>query len=564
MQAERSEHFWARRGPAQTLRLAALGALVAIAVAACGGSSGGSTSGGTGPTNAATASKQPLQSMFWADPQLYSNPVRTMRTLKALGVHVVRTSILWANVVSNYSFFGTKPVQLHPTDPATYLGWAPWDAIDRAAAQTGMRLYLTITGPIPLWAAGPNPPKPLSVATGVVWKPSATQFGKFVQAAGKRYSGHYTPPGAKSPLPRVSFWSIWNEPNYGTDIQPQTQGGHPVSAGIYRRLLNAGWNGLHLTGHTTATDTILIGETAPYGVEPSSVRANHEMAPLAFLRGLYCVNADYRPLRGPAAAKIGCPASSDGFQASNPALFDASGWADHPYTGGQAPTVVSRGIPGSADYADFGALGRLGRALDRSVAAYGSHVKLPLYNTEFGYRTNPPFAGPTTVSPARAARYINQAEYLSWHNHRIRSYNQYELVDTPGTPGSNFATGLKFNTGGKDVFAGRRKPAFYSYRMPLWIPRTHATGRRRLTVWGCARAAPVVARQSGKPQQVLIQLAGRGGGFRTLQTVTLRNTASRGCYFQTAVRFPHSGNVRLAWSNQGNVQFSRLQRITVS
>ena len=316
--------------------------------------------------------------MFWADTQLYAEPAQDHANAEGpRGAHVVRTSILWANVVSTYSYVGTRPPQLHPTDPATYPGWGPWDAIDRAAAQTGIRLYMTITGPIPLWAAGPNPPQPLSVQTGVTWKPSAADFGQFVQAVGKRYSGHYTPAGTKSPLPRINFWSIWNEPNYGTDLQPQTVGGHPVSAGLYRELVNAGWNGLHVTGHTTSTDTILIGETAPYGVEPSDARASHEMAPLAFLRGLYCVNSSYRPLQGAAAGKIGCPTSSGSFKANNPALFDAGGWADHPYTGGQAPTVVSRGIPGSADYADFGALGHLATALDRSASAYGSSVKLP-------------------------------------------------------------------------------------------------------------------------------------------------------------------------------------------
>jgi hypothetical protein len=500
--------------------------------------------------------------MFWADTQLYANPLKTMRTLKALGVHVVRTSILWANVVSTYSYFGTRPPQLHPTDPATYPGWEPWDAVDQAAAETGIRLYLTITGPIPIWAAGPNPPGPLSVQHGVVWKPSASDFGQFVQAVGKRYSGHYKPPGAKSALPRVNFWSIWNEPNYGTDLQPQTQGGHPVSAGLYRNLLNAGWHGLQVTGHTTATDTILIGETAPYGVEPSDIRANHEMAPLAFMRGLYCVNPGYRPLQGSAARKIGCPTSPSSFKAGNPALFSASGWADHPYTGGQAPTVVSHGIPGSADYADFGALGHLASALDRSARAHGSSVKLPIYNTEFGFRTKPPDTAPTATSTTRAARYINQAEYISWHNHRIRSYTQYELIDPAGS-GGIFATGLKFNTGGKDVFAGRPKPSFYAYRMPLWIPQTHSARRAPLKVWGCARAAPIIARQTGRPQSIQVQLSNSSGGFQTVRTVTLGHTSKTGCYFQTAVRFPRSGTVRLAWEDRGTVQYSRQQPITV-
>ena len=467
-----------------------------------------------------------------------------------------------ANVVSTYSYVGTRPPQLHPTDPATYPGWGPWDAIDRAAAQTGIRLYMTITGPIPLWAAGPNPPQPLSVQTGVTWKPSAADFGQFVQAAASATAAT-TPP----PAPRARCRGSTSGRSGTSRTTARTSNRKPWEAilcqqAYYRELVNAGWNGLHVTGHTTSTDTILIGETAPYGVEPSDARASHEMAPLAFLRGLSCVNSSYRPLQGAAAGKIGCPTSSGSFKANNPALFDAGGWADHPYTGGQAPTVVSRGIPGSADYADFGALGHLATALDRSASAYGSSVKLPIYNTEFGFRTNPPDTTPTATTPAKAARYINQAEYISWHNHRIRSYTQYELIDPPGK-GGIFATGLKFNAGGTDVFAGRPKPSFYAYRMPLWIPQTHSTRRAPLKVWGCARAAPVIARHTGRPAihpDPALELE------RWVPDSSYRDTPPHlddRLLLPDGRPVPRSGTVRLAWSDSGAVQHSRLQAITI-
>ena len=35
------------------------------------------------------------------------------------------------------------------------------------------------------------------------------------------------------------------------------------------------------------------------------------------------------------------------------------------------------------------------------------------------------------VSPALAASYLNWAEYLTWRDPRIRSYDQYLLIDPP-------------------------------------------------------------------------------------------------------------------------------------
>lgn len=526
---------------------------VAVAVAGCGGSSP--------PPPPKHGPRPSLLSIFWADTQLDVNPVRTLRILKGLGVQVVRTSMFWANVTSTDAYPSTKPPQLDPTDPASYPpdGWALYDRIDRAAAAVGIQLFVTLTGPIPVWAAGPGAPKTFPV----IWNPSPNDFGDFVRAVGKRYSGHYTPPGASSPLPRIHFWSIWNEPNYGSDLQPQVDAaGQPVSPQIYRRLADAAFSALQATGHTSRTDTILVGETAPYGVEPGEPGASHEMAPLAFIRALYCVDTNFQPLRGSAATDVGCPRSSSNFRASNPVLFDASGWATHPYTGGKPPTVLTTGVPGSSDYADFAALPQLANTLDRSASAYGSSVRLPIYSTEFGYQTNPPNTGPTTTSPENAAKFMNEAEYLSWRNPRIWSYNQYELIDPSDSKFNNFDTGLKYFGGSHDPFAGRPKPSYYAYRMPLWMPQARGAKGSALEVWGCARAAPLAAQRSGKPQHVQIELAPAHGHYRTVQTVTLDPTKD-GCYFNTHVRFPDSGTVRLAWNDGSGFQYSRTQSITL-
>ena len=56
-----------------------------------------------------------------------------------------------------------------------------------------------------------------------IWKPSPSAYGQFVQAVATRYTGHFIPTGNSPPLPRVQFWEVWNEPNWGSSLAPQFQ-----------------------------------------------------------------------------------------------------------------------------------------------------------------------------------------------------------------------------------------------------------------------------------------------------------------------------------------------------
>lgn len=504
-----------------------------------------------------------LISILEDDGLLIRSPGPTLRAVRRLGVEVVRFDLRWRAIAPDPAA-KAKPA-FDARDPSSYppAGWTVPDRIVRDARADGLRVYFTLTGPAPIWAAGPGMPRPSpkNKCPCGQWKPSVTAFGAFVHAVGERYSGHYTPPGASSPLPRVSFWAIWNEPNYGPDLAPQATDGSKleVSPDLYRGLLDAGWRALAATGHTPASDTILIGETAPFssGSPPGDFNG---MVPLRFIRALYCVDMAFRPLRGDAAALRGCPTDATGsrrFAAANPALFRASGWADHPYQSNSPPTL---GVPGpaGAGFAGFAELGNLERTLDRSASAYGGHLRLPIYSTEFGYKTNPAHFGyrpnPTNAydpSPAEAAAWLNEVEYISWRSQRIRSYDQY-LLEDPSLSASQYDTGLV-------ALDGRRKPDVYAaFRMPIWLPRTTGPARSPLVVWGCVRPAP----STGRPQRVAIQLASLGSSdFRTVRTVTV-NTAL-GCYFATSVVFGHSGTVRLAWSGAGPTLYSRTQPITL-
>jgi hypothetical protein len=271
-------------------------------------------------------------SIFQDDGQLRANPVGTMATLRSLGVDQVKLDLAWNSVAPNPR--SSHSPRFNASNPASYpsANWAPYDAIVRAAQADGISVYLTLSGPAPQWAVAPGE----ASGAGGWWKPSPTAFGQFVHAVGARYGGSYKPGGSATALPRVRFWAIWNEPNYFVGLAPQTNGsGSEVfAADEYRALLAAAWGSLAATGHRTGRDTILIGEVAPRGSNGApSIYGGTK--PLTFLRALYCVGSNYKELRGSAAAAIGCPTTAGAsrrFRAQNPALFQASAFADHPYT----------------------------------------------------------------------------------------------------------------------------------------------------------------------------------------------------------------------------------------
>jgi hypothetical protein len=475
--------------------------------------------------------------------------------MRSLGVDRVKLFIPWAAIAPDAK--SRRRPRFDPANPAAYpaSAWSSYDAIVRDAAAGGVALYLTVGGPAPLWAAGSDAPRRAPVPGA--WKPSASQFGSFVAAVARRYNGQYRPRGDASPLPRVSFWSIWNEPNLGSaDLAPQAidRSTVEVAAAMYRRLVDAAWSALRATGH--GRDTILIGELAPYGQTFGGSPGNFgEMVPMRFVRALYCVGGSLHPLKGRAATARGCPATaaaSKRFAASNPALFDATGFAIHPYPQGSvAPNVV---LPDEPDFVNLASLFRLTGFLDTVTATYGASKHYPIYITEYGYITNPPYQAGAPL--ALAAQYLNWAEYIAWKDARIRSVDQYLLLDPAAGGPSNFDTGLKFSS-------GKLKPTYAAYRMPLFLPVTRTKSGQSLEVWGCVRPAHYAQIQTGARQRVRIELAPRGSGaFKSLGEVTITNPHG---YFDTRVRFSSSGTVRLAWSYpHGSTVYSRSVAITVA
>ncbi|MGH2866980.1 MAG: hypothetical protein ACRDNK_05350 [Solirubrobacteraceae bacterium] len=494
-----------------------------------------------------------IESMFQDDRALIYSPrakvVRTLDALRALGVDRLRVTMLWS-AIAPAPLAPTAPAGFAPTDPGAYPAgaWAPYDRLLALARARGLAVDLDLTAPGPLWAMRSGAPLPREADH---FAPLATSFEHFVIAVGRRYSGRYVPARARAALPRVDYWSVWNEPNQPGWLAPQSAGSGPATvleaARLYRGYVDAAFAGLDLTGHRR--DTILIGELAPEGDELRG--PSRPVPPLPFLRALYCVGADARPLTGPAALALACPATTARrvFVSAHPGLFAATGFAHHPYSFFLAPGA-SMSDPNFVPLAD---LGRLEHDLDRIFAAYAVPHRLPLYLTEYGYETDPPnpFRG---VSVARQAAYLDEAEYLAWRDPRVRTLSQFLFYDSPpdrayprGSVGywSTFQTGLAF-------LDGRAKPAFYSYRLPIYLPETTFVPGARVTVWGLLRSAP-----NRGDQRATLQWRPSGGAWRAVDRIS---TAQPTGVLQVRVTLPGTGGVRLAWTESrgsGGVVYSR-------
>jgi hypothetical protein len=537
----------------QPRRALGLGVLVALIGAAAVALAVGGCAGHNARTTAQVPTRtRPLQTIFEAQTELFASPGPTLDILKRLGVDRIKVFLPWSYVAPDPQSH-TRP-HFDAASPAAYpaANWGVFDAIFREAAARRIGLDVALEAPAPLWATGPDVPPGTAPSFVGAWQPSPKQFGMFVRAVATRYSGHYTPSGGAR-LPRVDFWSIWNEPNYGQQLAPQAVDGSSVevSPALYRRLLDAAWGALQTTGHER--DTVLIGEIAPRGQTVGDQPGNFSgMVPLRFIRALYCVDGSFRPLSGSAATARSCPSTSAGsaaFVREHPGLFQAGGFAFHPYPQGFAPNVRT---PDEPDYADLPQLGSLERTLDAAIAAYGSHAQLPLYDTEFGYQTNPPETGiARAVRPAQAAAWSNLAEWMSWRDPRVVSWDQYLLNDPPNGA-SNFDTGLNFSS-------GAHKALFDAFRMPVYLPSETAKSGQAVEVWGCVR--PVRYVHSRKPQVANVQWKpASGGAFKTLKRVTLTDPYG---YFDTRVTFPSSGLVRITWSYPGNAGGGQIQSRTV-
>jgi hypothetical protein len=478
----------------------------------------------------AAAQASPTQTSIMMDDDLLvyrddNTATRALTQMKSLGVDTVRVTVLWKTVAENARFTAAELNKLRgkknnrireaalrqnrrfkATNPSTYpiRNWDRYDNLLKAAADRGIRVYFNLTGPGPAWAHGKPPKK--NNAQRATWKPKPAAFKQFVQAVGRRYDGTYRDEnGSRGALPRVKFWSLWNEPNQAGWLSPQWErrGGAivPASPALYRKLHQYGYKGLLATGHRVDTDIILMGETAPLGSDARSAKA--PMRPGLFLRELMCIQPDGTPYTGAAAAARDC----GDFAARGPLI--ANGYAHHPYTKNVSPLIAEV----SADALTMANISSLGTLLDDlSLKTSGAiPANLPLYMTEFGFETNPPdpFSG---VPLAAQAQFNTIGEYQAWQNPRILSQAQFLLRDVAPVkkhPKTSKAYWFTYQSGLYGV-TGQPKPAASAYAIPFLAFNTGTadptTGAPVYNVWGQARLLP-----NGATAGVAIQWRAKDG-----------------------------------------------------
>jgi len=413
---------------------------------------------------------------------------QTLSELQALGVQAIRMTMYWNDVAPSPD--ALRRPSFEQSNPGSYDWGAYGDLADDVHA-LGMRLLVDVTGPVPRWAT--------KGAKDHLTDPSATEYGAFMTAVGRRFG------------PEASTFSIWNEPNLVKFLAPQfAPGGRPISPALYRSLFFAGYNGLRAAG---VRAPILAGETAPVG-NPITV------APLRFLRGVLCLNAHYRP----DARCVRLP---------------ADGWATHPYIRATFPTALT-GF--GADDVPFGGIGRLVTALNRAAAAGMVARHLPIYLTEFGVESYPNTIGGVPLNLQSDYRSI--AEYLAYRNPRVASFSQYLLTDSPPMPGPpidryQFQTGLY-------LFAGHKpKPAYASFRLPLVVRRSGS----KVALWGLVRPD----RAAHSAGTVTVLAANRS---QSTYRVLLRARFGSSGYWTAASSYVAGRHWEVRWTNGAGTAFT--------
>lgn len=338
-------------------------------------------------------------------------------TLKQSRAQVLRVTLHWYHP-GPIAVATRRPAR--PTDPADpAYNWAIYDDVVRRAAKNHIQVLFTILG-TPPWA---NKGKGWNVAPI-----RAEDLERFAAAAATRYSGSYEDENG-DPLPRVSLWTAWNEPNSPVFLRPQfvrdsrePSGWAIQSARDYARICNAVVKGVKRAQRSAK---VACGVTNPRGNNnPRSSRPS--VSPLAFARAL---------------AKAGAKG------------FDA--YAHHPYPGSPTETPTTPPPPAAnGQPATAVTMGNLDTLIAEVTRLFG---KKRIWITEYGYQTNPTdtIAG---VPWKKQAQYLQQAIALARANKQIDMFIWFLLIDE--TSNDRWQSGLI----GSDLV---KKPSYRAFQQAV-------------------------------------------------------------------------------------------------
>jgi hypothetical protein len=251
----------------------------------------------------------------------------------------------------------------------------------------------------------------------------------FAIAAATRYSGTYPdphPPFPGATLPRVRYWTAWNEPNAPLFLKPQYKRINDKwviwSGRVYAKMCSAVFRGVHKAealagvgrGKVACGVTNPGGNNHPRGRRPAPT-------PIPFVR----------------AMRAGRP------------TFDV--YAHHPYP--SSPSESPSEPPSVRARITLGNLGVLIRELNR----LGWSTKR-VWLTEYGYQTKPP-DGLFGVTPTNQAAYMRQAYKIAKQNRRVDMFVWFLLKDELEV--SRWQSGLIWSGGTRE---GVKKPAYLAFK----------------------------------------------------------------------------------------------------
>ena len=511
----------------------------------------------------ASASAAGLETIIQDDRLFLHQPkesvAQSMADVRALGADTVRLTANWSSLAPAADQ-KTKPPGIDLSDPASY-ETARWQRLDdavRLATAQGLRVAIDIGFWAPLWATADE--KGPRAKTAV----NPQDYAEFTVALVRRYSGTFAPPPpvgpapppsedeqeldrvlgsvppppgvtrapqeraseepAPSPLPKVSHFTLWNEPNHHALLMPQwTPDGKTASPAIYRAMVMAAYP----AAKGVRPDTkILIGNTSSSG--GATAGGSGPVAPLRFLRDVACVDENLRP-------------RSDGDCAGFTTL-PGDGWAHHPYARNMPPDATNRGR--RSDDVLVGDLPRMALTLDALAASgrIGEAVR-EIHVTEFGYETEALGPDRPGVPQDRHAQWIVWGERMAGKVPTVKAWAQFLLRDQPPAaervseslrrPFGQFWTGLYGSE-------GQEKLAVQSFKAGLVAERA---GRKGVTLWGRLRLGDGARRLFiersvlGRPWRRLTTNTPQGGRLEGSFLADGRESFARGARYVRGARY---------------------------
>ncbi|HWW89403.1 MAG TPA: hypothetical protein VNY35_01315 [Solirubrobacteraceae bacterium] len=407
-----------------------------------------------------------------------------MRHIRETGSTVVRIPVDWRHTVVS-----EPPTDFHATDPAApAYRFARLDASVRGAVAAGLSPLLVVVH-APAFAEAP---RRWPYAYPGSWAPSPIALEEFATALSARYDGSFPDPlNPGRPLPRVSLFQAWNEPNLARFLEPQwvTDRGHwrAFSPLLYRRLLNGFYAGVKSIDRS---DVVLAAGIAPNG-EPAGVG---RMAPVTFLREMLCL--------GPTARR-GRPRCAD------PPHLDVLAFHPLSFADPDLPAASSLDVAIS----DLAKVTRLLKRAEqlRTVMPEGSK---PLWVTELNWESAPESSSgvPAAVQSAWISRALHRlwvagASLVQWQ-FLIDPYPALR-ADTPtgGTIEYQRPAGLYSAAPGGDPEAARPKAFLGGFTFPFDPLRTDP---RHVRVWALLMSSR---------QLVLLQRQLRDRTWRTVASL---------------------------------------------